>query len=199
MNIIERVKNIILKPKEEWTVISQETTTATQIVLGYLLLLALIPAICQFVRYGLIGYNISFYGHMAGSFTAGIRYAVIAYLSTVFGAYLSAFIIDALAPNFGSQKEFNKSMLLVVYSYTPMMLAGIFYLIPGLSFLSIVGLYGLYILYLGLAPMKLTPNDKITSYFVVSLLVIIAVYFVISLILSAILIAGTMASAGMHM
>jgi hypothetical protein len=199
MNIIERVKNIILKPKEEWTVISQETTTANQIVMNYLMVLALIPAIGQFVRFGLIGYNIPFYGHVAGNMEAGIRYAIIAYISGVAGAYISAFIIDALATNFSSQKDSNKSMQLVVYAYTPMMLAGVFYLIPGLTFLGIVGLYGLYILYLGLKPMMLTPDDKVTSYFVVSLLVIIAVYFVLGLILGAILLAGTFATTGMHL
>jgi hypothetical protein len=199
MNIVERVKNILLKPKDEWTVISQETNTTIQVFTSYLLVLALIPALCQLIRYGFIGHNDSFYGHISGSLSAGIRYAVIVYLTTILGAYVSALIIDALAANFGSQKDFNKSLQLVAYSYTPMMIAGVFYLIPGLSALTIVGLYGLYILYLGIKPMMLTPDDKVISYFVVSLLVNISIYAVLAMILSAILLVGSIARDGFYM
>ena len=195
MNLIDRVKKILLSPKEEWVVISQETTTVTQLCTGYLLLLALIPAIAQFVKFGLIGYSIPFGGHMGGSIELGIRYALIGYINYVLGAFLSAFIIDALATSFGSQKNFTKAMQLVVYSYTAMMIASIFVLIPGLSILSIVGLYGLYLLYIGLAPMMQTPEDKTVGYFVVSLLVIIVVYGVLAFALSALFIANTVMSS----
>jgi hypothetical protein len=199
MNLVERAKNIILKPKDEWVVVSQETTSIAQLLTGYLLILALIPALAQLIRYGLIGYNIPFVGHIPGTITVGIRYAIIGYITYVLGAYLSAFIIDALATSFGSQKNFTKAMQLVVYSYTPMMIASILQIIPGLGILSIVGLYGLYLLYLGMKPMMLTPDDKVTGYFVVSLLVIIVVYFVIGLIMGAILLTGSIVNAGMQL
>jgi hypothetical protein len=195
MNLIERAKNIIIKPKDEWNVISQETTTVTGVVTGYLLILALIPAIAVFVKQGVIGYNIPLFGHVPGSISLGVKSAIVSYISNVGAAFLSAFIIDALAPSFGSQKNFTKAMQLVAYSYTPMLIAGIFTMIPYLGILGIVGLYGLYILYLGMKPMMQTPDDKVTTYFIVSLLVIIVLYFVISMILGAILLAGGAAAA----
>lgn len=195
MNLIERARKIITNPKEEWAVINQETTSVTQLLTGYFLILALIPAIAQFVRYGLIGYNAPLVGHINGSIELGLKYAVIGYITYVLGAFLSAFIIDALASSFGSQKNFTKAMQLVVYSYTPMMIASVFGMIPGLSILSIVGLYGLYLLYAGLTPMMQTPEDKAVGYFVVSLLVIIVSYFIIGLIFTGILLGGTIISA----
>jgi hypothetical protein len=198
MNLIERAKNILIKPKEEWNVISQETTSVTQLVTGYLLILALIPAAAQFIRYGLIGYNLPFIGHMPGSMSWGIRQAVVSYISSVGGVFLSAFIIDMLATNFASQKNFAKAMQLVVYSFTASFVAGIFYLIPGLGILAVIGsLYGLYILYIGLKPMMQTPDDKVTVYFVISLLVIIAVSVILSMILGAVLLtSAAVAGAG---
>jgi Yip1 domain. len=195
MNLIERARKIITNPKEEWAVINQETTTVTQLLTGYFLILALIPAIAQFVRYGLIGYNAPLIGHISGSVELGVKYAVIGYITYVLGAFLSAFIIDVLATSFGSQKNFTKAMQLVVYSYTPMMIASVFGMIPGLSILAIVGLYGLYLLYAGLTPMMQTPEDKAVGYFVVSLLVIIVSYFIIGLIFTGILLGGTIISA----
>jgi hypothetical protein len=196
MNIVERAKNILIKPKDEWNVISQESTSVTQLVTGYLLLLAIIPAAAQFIRYGLIGYNIPFVGHVPGSMAYGIRQAIVSYIGTVGGAFISAFIIDILATNFASQKNFQKAMQLVVYSYTASFVAGVFYLIPGLGILAVLGgLYGLYILYLGLKPMMQTPDDKVTVYFIISLVVIIVVTFVLSLILGAILLTSAAVAA----
>ena len=186
MNLVDRAKNIILKPKDEWTVIDQEETSVATLVATYLFPLAIIPAIASFIGYGVIG--VSFFGPI---FSWGIKMAIISFITTIIGVYISAMIIDMLAPNFGSIKDFRKSFQLVVYAYTPVMLAGAFMAIPALGILGIVGLYGLYLLYVGVKPMMKTPDDKVTVYFVVSLLVIIAVTVVINAILTVILIGKT--------
>jgi hypothetical protein len=183
MNLVDRAKNIILKPKEEWTVIDQEGTSVATLIVTYLFPLALIPAIAAFIGYGVIG--VAFFGPVL---SWGIKQAIISFISTIVGISISAMIIDMLAPNFGSVKDFRKTMQLVVYAYTPVMIAGAFQAIPALGILGILGLYGLYLLYIGIKPMMKTPDDKITVYFVVSILVIIAVYFVLGAILTAILI-----------
>lgn len=186
MNLVDRAKNIILKPKDEWALIDQEQTSVATISATYLFPLALIPAIAAFIGYGVIG--VAFFGPIL---SWGIKMAIISFISTMVGVYISAMIIDILAPNFGSVKDFRKTMQLVVYAYTPVMIAGAFQAIPALGILGIVGLYGLYLLYIGIKPMMKTPDDKVTIYFVVSLLVIVAVYVIIGAILSAILIGKT--------
>jgi len=185
MNIVDRAKNILLKPKNEWNVIDQETTSGTVLVITYLVPLALIPAIAAFIGYGLFGVSI-----FGPSISWGFKQAIISFVSTIAGVYISACIINFLAPNFGSTKDFRKAMQLVVFSYTPIMIAGVFQAIPALSILAILGLYGLYLLYIGIKPMMKTPDDKVGVYFLVSLLVIIAVYFIIAVILTKILIGG---------
>jgi hypothetical protein len=190
MNLVERAKSIILKPKEEWIVIDQETTSVSTLIVTYLFPLALIPAIAAFIGYGVVG--VAFFGPVL---SWGIKQAIVSFITTMLGVYISAYVIDMLAPNFGSTKDFRKSFQLVVYAYTPVMLAGAFQAIPVLGLLGIVGLYGLYLLYIGIKPMMKTPDDKVTVYFVVSLLVIIAVYFVLGAILTIIFIGknyGTM-------
>ena len=75
-----------------------------------------------------------------------------------------ALIIDALAPSFQAQKNFPNALKLSVYSHTPFWLAGIFLLIPGLSFLTLLGFYGLYLLWLGLPPLMRAPSDRALVY-----------------------------------
>jgi hypothetical protein len=53
---------------------------------------------------------------------------------------------------------------LSVYSHTPLWLAGIFLLIPGLNFLLILGLYGLYLMWVGLPTLMRVPNERSLPY-----------------------------------
>ncbi len=189
MNLINRAKSILLTPKTEWSLIESEQTDVKTLTTNYMLPLALIPAIAGFIGFGLIGQNVL--GMHIGSAGYGLRYAIVNLVSTIGGAFLTAYIIDLLAPSFGSEKNFLQSFKLVVYSYTPMMVAGILLIIPSLSILAtLAGLYGLYLLYIGLQPLKKTPEDKKTSYFVVSLIVVILGSFVLSSILSSIFITS---------
>ena len=180
MNLVDRVKKILLSPKEEWVVIDQETTSVADLITKYLLPLALIPAIASLIGFGFLS---------GGAFLGwGIKQAIMSFLTTILSAYLAALVINALSSSFGSQNDFRKAMQLVIYSFTPMMVAGILYVIPSLGIIaSLAGIYGLYILYLGFSPLMKTPEDKLVGYFIVSLIVIIAIYAILMAILAAIL------------
>ncbi|HMM18118.1 MAG TPA: Yip1 family protein, partial [Petrimonas sp.] len=80
--------------------------------------LALIPAIAGFIGYGIFGFNLM--GIHASFANIGIRHAFTSFISTLGGAYLSAWIIAFLADKFESIKNFDKAFSLVAYSYTPM-------------------------------------------------------------------------------
>jgi len=189
MDIINRVKQILVCPKPEWQIIDGENDTNMTVLTKYVLLLAAIPAVAAFVGHGIIGYSVM--GYHIGSMSLGVKYAIIQYIAMVGGVYLTAFVIDILAANFGSQKNFDKAFSLVAFSYTPMFVGGIFYILPSLSWLAtLAGIYGLYLLYIGLQPMMKTPAEKQTSYFVVSLIVTMVVSAVLSSILGAILLRG---------
>ena len=186
MNIYQRAKNLLLAPAKEWQSIDEEDVNSSH-VLTYLLVLALIPAVAGFIGMGFIGLNV--FGIHSGSIGWGFRNAISSYLGIVGGAYISAFVIDFLADKFQATSSFNVAFKVVAYSYTPMCVAGVFYLIPSLSFLvPLAGLYGLYILYTGMKPMLKVPEDKMIGYFIVCLLSIIVVSMVVGAIFGAIFI-----------
>lgn len=186
MNIYQRAKNLLLAPAKEWHSIDEEDVNSSH-VLTYLLVLALIPAVAGFIGMGFIGLNV--FGIHSGSIGWGFRNAISSYLGIVGGAYISAFVIDFLADKFQATSSFNVAFKVVAYSYTPMCVAGVFYLIPSLSFLvPLAGLYGLYILYTGMKPMLKVPEDKMMGYFIVCLLSIIVVSMVVGAIFGAIFI-----------
>jgi hypothetical protein len=57
MNLVDRAKNILLKPKDEWQVIAGETATVKDLYLNYAMILAAIPVIATFVGGSIIGYG----------------------------------------------------------------------------------------------------------------------------------------------
>jgi len=51
VNIVDRAKNMILKPKQEWQVIDGETHTVKDLYLQYAMILAAIPAVAAFIGF----------------------------------------------------------------------------------------------------------------------------------------------------
>lgn len=187
---VQRVINIITKPKQEFGVIANETPDTQKLLMSYAIPLMLIPAIAQVIGYGLIGYRVSmgFLGsYSVKSWKWGLSTGITTFITGIISIYVVALIIDLLASSFNSEKNFGKSFQLVVYSWTPMWVAGIFYIIPSLGIIpALAGIYGLVLLYMGIAPLKKTPADKVTVYFIVSLIVAIAVFIVVGLVIGLI-------------
>jgi hypothetical protein len=147
--LINRVKNIILKPKEEWAVIDGETTTVKNLYLNYAVILAAIPAVCNFIGNVFFGYG---YGKMVvhPSIPQALVISLLGYGFTLLSAAITALIINFLAPSFDGQKNQEQAFKVAIYSSTAAWLCGIFMLVPVLSFLGLLGLYSLYLLYCGL-------------------------------------------------
>ena len=180
MNLVERVKGIILSPKTEWLVIAGEPGDAGYLFSNYVAILAAIPAVCGFIGTILIG----------GSVVVALLGAVIHYVLAFVTVYVVALIVNLLAPTFGSQKSFASALKLTVYSYTPSWLAGVFLLIPALSFLGILGLYGLYLLWLGLPPLMKTPPEKSIWYTITIVVCVIVLTLLIGAVVAVIGLRG---------
>lgn len=55
MNLVQRVQDILLKPKETWPVIAAEPGDAKSLFMGYVAVLASIPPLASFVSMALGG------------------------------------------------------------------------------------------------------------------------------------------------
>ncbi|RSU78652.1 YIP1 family protein [Sphingomonas koreensis] len=184
-NLIERIKNILLKPKEEWERIDAEPATVGGLMTGWVVPLAAIGPVA-----GLIGGLVFGYGGMFGitirpSVTMAVTGAVISYLLALLCAWLFSKIIDALAPSFGGQKNPVQAMKVAAYSGTAAYLAGVFQIIPALGILGLLGLYSLYLLYLGLPRLMKAPADKAMGYTIVTVVVAIVLFCVVSVVTGA--------------
>ena len=186
MNLIERVKAILLTPKTEWPVIEREPGDAAYLFTNYVAILAAIPVVCGFIGMSLIGVS-TMVGTMRVGIVSGLVWAVVQYLLTFVMVYVTAFIIDALAPTFGGRKNFDNALRLAAYFPTPFWILGLFALIPALSFLQILGLYGFYLLWTGLPPLMNASQEKSLIYTAAIIVAAIVIYVVIGVLVGGII------------
>jgi hypothetical protein len=192
MNLVERVKAILLTPQSEWPVIEREPGDPPYLFVNYVAYLAAIPAVCGFIGMAIIGISLPVVGTLRISLVSALIFVVVSYLMAFVTVYVVALIIDALAPTFGATRNSANALKLTVYSYTPIWLVGIFMLIPGLWFLRILGIYGLYLMWLGLPVLMKAPakDNMIIGYFVAIIVCALVIGYILSRILGAIVGVG---------
>lgn len=182
MSLVDRARNIIVHPRQEWEVIDTEPTTVARLYSGYIVPLSAIPPVAMFIGWSLIGVGSVFGGAYRVPIGAALRSAVVSYILGLIGIYVFALIIDALAPTFGGTKNRVQALKVAAYSATAAWIAGIFALLPALGWLRILGLYSIYLLYTGLPVLMKSPADRSIGYTAV----VIVVGIVIAIIVSAI-------------
>ena len=174
MDLVTRVKNIIVDPVSEWRVIESEPDTPGGILKNYVMILAAIPAVCGFIGTSIIGV-----GPIRTGIVSGLIMAVIGYVLTLIGVYIVALVVDILAPKFGGRKNFNSAFKVAAYAPTAAWVASAFTAIPILSIFTVLGLYSFYLFYLGLPALMKAPQDKAVGYVLAVIVCVIILWVLI--------------------
>ena len=161
--LLARIKNIMLDPRAEWPLIATEQGGMVRILLGYVAVLAAIPAIAGFIGTTFVGASVSI-GTFHDPIWVGVFKAFVSYLLSFAIVTLTALAIDAMAPFFGAQRHFVNALKLAAYSFTPVWLVGIVLLFPGLRLFTLLGLYALRLLWTGVHPLMGAPRNKVLLY-----------------------------------
>src|SRR5437762_6380181 len=165
MALVDRVRNICLTPNTEWPVIAAEPASTGALMTGYVVPLAAIGAIAGFIGGSLVGRSLPYLGTYRVPLMSGLVLAVFTVCMAVVGVFILSFVINALAPTFGAEKNSTQALKVAVYSYTPAWIAGVLQIVPLLGILAIfAAFYGIYLLYLGLPALMKCPADKAIGY-----------------------------------
>ncbi len=186
MNLANRVQGILLHPRAEWAVIDTEQTDTATLYRGYAIPLAAIGPVATFIGLAIFGASIPFVGQVRIPIGTALVQAVVSFVLALVSVYVLAYIVNALAPNFGATQSMPQALKLAVYSSTASWLAGIFAIIPALALLGILGLYSLYLVYVGLPVLMKAPQERAFTYTAAVVVVAIVASIVIGLISTAI-------------
>ncbi len=174
MRLLSRIKGLILRPQTEWAQISQEDTSVFDLYRDYIAILALLPPFASFFGSWLFGFSYGSQGLMHPTFAGGLYRAFVQYLLSLPAFFLVAFVISAIAPHFEGKTDDRRALMLTAYSFTPVWLASLFGLIPGLRWLDVLGFYGIYIFSVGLPTMMRVPKENLDVFTLAMLFLVVA-------------------------
>jgi hypothetical protein len=167
MNAFMRAKAILVDPATAWLGIEKDIGDPAYLLSRYVAVLALIPALSSFVGAALIGVVAPSGATLRADLFDGLFGAIFSYATSCAIVLLLGLIIDLLAPLFGGRRDFEEAFKLAVYSFTPLWLAGIFLLLPGLRFLLLTGVYGIYLFWLGVPRLTKVPEGQAVNFTVI--------------------------------
>jgi len=167
MNAFVRAKAILVDPAAAWLGIEKEIGDPAYLLSRYVAVLSLIPALSSFVGATLIGVVAPSGATLRADLFDGLFGAIFSYATSCVIVLLLGLIIDLLAPLFGGRRDFEEAFKLAVYSFTPLWLAGIFLLLPGLRFLLLTAVYGIYLFWLGMPRLTKVPEGQAVNFTVI--------------------------------
>jgi hypothetical protein len=154
--LVNRVIELLTNPKGTWKTIKTESDHGRDLILRYVLLLALVPTV------------FSFLGNLL--FREGFLYSLI-YSVLLLGVFVGSMFVlglltNTMAPSFGTVRNEDAAFKLFAYVSTPVWIAGFLTLIPDLALVAMLAGFGYaaYLFYLGCQELMETPKEKAWKY-----------------------------------
>jgi hypothetical protein len=153
MILYERVKRLILNTDEAWEAFKLETTTIPDLLGGYVLRLAAIPALAHFLGWWVIV-----------GFWSSLTRAAVLYSLSILAVWATSKIIGLLSGQLGIDEDDSKTFKLAAFGFTPYFIAGACFLVPPFMLLVPVGgMFGFYLLLRGIPIILNVPREKSAS------------------------------------
>jgi hypothetical protein len=194
MNLVTRVINILLQPRSEWPAIADERTDPVKLYLGYVAILAALPALAGFVATAMVGTLAS------GRLSTGtaLTAALTSYVLSLAMVFVMGFVANALSLRFGGRPALDQALKLVAYSLTAAWVAGIFTFLPVVAWLItlLAGLYSLYLFHVGAPTLMKVPERDAIGYTVTVYAVAIVIAFLIGTLIAAVFGMGAIGTMG---
>jgi len=183
MNLVDRVKGMLVEPRREWPKVAAEPATTQSLYTGWIMILAAIGPLALLLA------------------MHSIQFAIAQYVLSLISTFVLALIVDGLAPTFGGSKDFVASLKLVAFSYTAAWLAGVFLLLGWLGYmLSLVAsIYSFYTFVLGAPVLGKSSAEKAVPFTLVVVLCAIVLAFLTSFVFSGMTTIAPRMNSGMSL
>ena len=150
-------------PVNEWEKIREEQKTKGKGV-GFIFLLAAIPAISGYIGTTQVGWRIGVGDPVRITGESAISIAIIFYVAMIVGVFSIGWVIHLLGKAYEVEKPLPLCITLAAYTATPLFMIGLMIVYPVLWLNMVLGLpalaYTVYLLYSGLPVMMEIPAER---------------------------------------
>ncbi|ORU93053.1 MAG: amino acid transporter [Cycloclasticus sp. symbiont of Bathymodiolus heckerae] len=160
--ILNHLNGSFLNSDKEWIKIRDTECNVKDCLIKKVLVLAAIPAICAFIGATQTGWDI---GDRSFKFTVGSTIPLVIgfYLACVSAIAILGKTIHWMADTYGTKKDLATCVLLATTVATPLLLSGVFAIVPVPWVIFLTGLfaiaYSVYLLYTGI-PIVMSINPE---------------------------------------
>lgn len=161
---IQHIIGLLTDPTSEWEKIREEQKSSDRKGVGFVFILAAIPAISGYIGTTQVGWRIGVGEPIRITGESAISIAIIYYLALVVGVFTIGWVIHLLGKAYEVVKPLPLCIALAAYTATPLFLIGIMEVYPVLWLNMLLGLpalaYTVYLLYSGLPIMMEIPAER---------------------------------------
>jgi hypothetical protein len=186
-SLVTRVINILTKPASEWAVIEGEPSSTGKL-LSYAALLSVLPVI-----FSLLAILITPFGtYLFQMPSLLIKLLVLTYLMAFVPPVALGYILDALTPQLGGQKNSLNAMKLAIYSGTAYWVGAVGLILSPWLWLVIGVGYAGYLLWVGTPILMKTAADKTPMFVGAAVGIWVVLYIILNMIAQRVIFSGMM-------
>ena len=161
---IQHIIGLFSNPTVEWEKIREQQKSSDRGGVGFVFILAAIPAISGYIGTTQVGWRIGVGDPIRITGESAISIAIIYYLALIIGVFSIGWVIHLLGKAYEVEKPLPLCIALAAYTATPLFLIGIMQVYPVLWLNMLLGLpvlaYTVYLLYSGLPIMMEIPAER---------------------------------------
>ena len=161
---IQHIIGLFSNPTNEWEKIREQQKSSDRSGVGFVFILAAIPAISGYIGTTQVGWRIGVGDPIRITGESAISIAIIYYLALIIGVFSIGWVIHLLGKAYEVEKPLPLCISLAAYTATPLFMIGIMQVYPVLWLNMLLGLpvlaYTVYLLYSGLPIMMEIPAER---------------------------------------
>ncbi|MDH3388485.1 MAG: YIP1 family protein [Gammaproteobacteria bacterium] len=161
---IQHIIGLFTDPAREWERIRDQQKSSDRSRVGFVFILAAIPAISGYIGTTQVGWRIGVGEPIRITGESAFSIAIIYYLALIVGVFTIGWLIHLLGKAYEVVKPLPLCITLAAYTATPLFLIGIMEVYPVLWLNMLLGLpalaYTVYLLYSGLPIMMEIPAER---------------------------------------
>lgn len=175
--MLGRAFRLTFAPEREWAAIARARPGARDVLLGYVLPLAAIPAVAWMVGLALFGMELVMVGEpiRRPGPEAILHAGLVTYLGSIASVATLAGAFVLLAPMYGGRRDWRGAWAVAAYGTTPVWLAGVMLIKPAtfVAMLPVV-LYCAVLYHRGLHVLGLAREREAAEYVAIAFLLVLA-------------------------
>jgi len=186
-SLVNRVINILTKPASEWAAIEAEPSSTGKL-LTYAAILSVLPVV-----FSLLAILITPFGtYIFQAMGLLIKLLLLTYAMAFIPPVALGYIMDALTPQLGGQKNSLNAMKLTIYSGTAYWVGSIGLILSPWLWLVIGVGYAGYLLWIGTPILMKTATDKTPIFVGATVGIWVVLYIILNMIAQRVIFSGMM-------